>query len=278
MDCTPVTTDPIDIETADEASEVGQRAAYDKNLPLAMALSEDEIVPSRFDVNLAYDNVQIGLRSLESVRDRLHAMPDVPPDLLDRIRGLSLALLFASRKVAQTVDYKIAAEVDLKEMRRLRVLMLDGYRNAVRAGLVPKAPLDAIVAGKTTTSEDASADCIDLAALYRTHAAALTGKTPVTSEDIDHAERIAQRVRDLIALEGGVFGKTSGDVKHAVDVRNRFGVLLVRAHDVALSAAPFLFGKGWKDHVPTRQSRRALALRKSKAERKAIDAASSQKS
>lgn len=268
MDCQSNMQSPIDVETADEASEVGQRAAYDQHLPAAMALSEDEVTPSRFDVNLAYDNVQIGLRSLEAERDRLHAMPGVEADLLEKIRGYALALLFASRKVAQTVDHKVAAEVDLKEMRYFRALMLDGYRNAARAGLVPKDPLAAIIAGKTTTSEDASADCIDLAALYRTHWNILGNKTPVTLDDLAKAERIAQRVRDLIALEGGVFSSTSGEVKNAVDIRNRFGVLLVRAHDVALGAAPFLFGKTWRDHVPTRQSRRALALRKKKAEQK----------
>lgn len=264
MDCARVTVDINDITTADEASEMGQRAAYDKYLAIAFALPEAEVTPARFDVNTAFDNVQIGIRSLEGVSDTFFALPGVEPDHLDRLRGYSLALLFASRKVAQTVDEKVAAEVDLKEMRYFRALMLDGYRNAARAGLVPTAPLAAIVAGKTTTSEDASADCIDLAALYRTHWDVLANTTPVTLDDVKRAEEIAQRVRDLVALEGGVFGKTSGDTKKAADIRNRFGTLLVRAHDVALSAAPFLFGKTWKDYVPTRQSRRALALRQAK--------------
>lgn len=262
MDCERSELYPIDIPTADEASEFGQRAAYDAYLPEAMALSADEVAPTYFDVGIAYDNIQIGLRSLEAVCEHFLAMPGVEVDALERLRGLSLALLFASRKVAQTVDSKIEADVDLKEMRRLRAMMLDGYRNAIRAGLVPKAPYDAIIKGNS--NEDAAADCIDLAALYRIHEAALAGKTPVTSEDLVNAERLAQRARDLIALEGGIRGSSSGDVKKAADVRNRFGVLLVRAHDIALRAAPFLFGNGWKDHVPTRQSRRALALRQKK--------------
>lgn len=261
--------DPIDIPTADEVSEQSQRAAYDAFLAMAMALPSDEVVPIRFDVSLAFDNIQIGLRSLDAVRDKFLAMPGVEADMLDRIRALSLALLFASRKVSQTQDEKIAAEVSLTEMRYLRILMLDGYRNAARAGLVPKAPLASILEGRT--NEDASADCIDLAALYRTHWEALANTTPVTPEDVSKAEKIAQRVRDLLALEGGVFGKSSGDVKKAANIRNRFGVLLVHAHDIALGAAPFLFGKSWKDFVPTRQSRRALSVRKQKADPKPVE-------
>lgn len=273
MNCGYDSEDYIDVPLADDATEVGQRAAYDKFMAIATALPADEVVPTRFDVNLAFDNIQIGLRSLEAVRDKFLAMPGVQADTLDQIRGLSLALLFANRKIAQTTDEKIAADVDLKEMRYLRILMLDGYRNAARAGLVPKAPLDNILEGRT--SEDASADCIDLAALYRTHWEALANKTPVTQGDVNKAEKIAQRVRDLLALEGGVFGKSSGDVRKAADLRNRFGVLLVRAHDIALGAAPFLFGKSWKDFVPTRQSRRALSLRKKKAEPKPVEPATS---
>lgn len=264
MDCRDSSVDSIDIPTADEASEVGQRAAYDKFFAIAMAVPDSEVVPARFDVGLAYDNIQIGLRSLEAVRPKFLAMPGVGEDIFDKLRGYSLALLFASRRVGQTVDERIAAEVDLKEMRYLRALMLDGYRLAARAGLVPKDPIDAIVRGNANRSDDASADCIDLAALYRTHWGVLSNKTPVTLDDVLNAERIGQRVRDLLALEGGVFGSTSGDTKRAADLRNRFGVLLVRTHDIALAAAPFLFGKQWKDHVPTRQSRRALALREKK--------------
>lgn len=266
MDCDivpPSTVDPDDITFADEVEEMGQRAAYDKYLSIAMALPEAEVSPARFDVNLAFDNIQIGIRSLEAKRDLFLAMPGVEADTFEKLRGYSLGLLFASRRVAQTADEKIAAEVSLEEMRRLRAMMLDGYRNAARAGLVPQAPLYAIVKGRG--NEDAASDCIDLSALYRTHASALENKTPVTEDDLAEAERIAQRVRDLIALEGGVFGSTSGDVKRAIDIRDRFKVLLVRAYDVALGAAPFLFGKTWKDHVPTLQSRRALAHRRKKA-------------
>src|SRR5690606_20495386 len=97
----------------------------------------------------------------------------------------------------------------------------------------------------------------------------LRDKTPVTMDDVNRAEQVAQRVRDLIALEGGVYGKKSDDVKKAADIRNRFGVLLVRTHDRVLAAAPYLFGKNWKDFVPTRQSRRAVAYRQRKAEAKA---------
>jgi len=268
MDCTPTMHIPEDIETADEVPELGQRVAYDTFLSSAMAIPDAEVVPTRFDVNLAFDNVQIGLRSLTSRRADLLAMPGMEPDVLEKLRGFSLALLFASRKVEQTVDRKESAEVDLRELRFLRAVMLDGYRNAARKGLVPQEPLAAIVKGKPTSSEDASADCIDLAALYRQHWDVLHDKTPVTMDEIARAEHLAQRVRDLLALEGGVFAKRSDDVKKAADIRNRFGVLLVRTHDSVLGAAPYLFGKAWKDFVPTRQSRRALAYRKRKAEAK----------
>lgn len=262
MDCkdeAPGIVHPDDIPLADEVSEVGQRAAYDKYFSLAMAIPEGEVKPARFDVSLAFDNVQIGLRSLEEKRDVFYAMPGIEPNLLEDIRGYSLALLLAARRALQTADVRIEAEVSLKEMRRLRKLLIEGYRNASLAGLVPEAPLQIIVRGRG--NEDAAADCVDLVALYRTHARALEGKIPVTEKDLREAERIAERVRELIALEGGVFGASSGDVKNAVNLRDRFGILLVRAHDVALNAAPFLFGKEWKDYVPTRQSRRAFALR-----------------
>jgi len=274
MDCTQNAHIPVDIEMADEVSELGQRAAFDQFFPLAMALPESEVVPTRFDVSLAFDNVQIGLHSLESRRADLLAMPGMEADILEKLRGYSLALLFATRRVDQAVDRKEPAEVDLRELRFLRTLMLDGYRNVARKGLVPKEPLDAIVKGNASTNEDASSDCIDLAALYHQHWDVLRDKTPVSMDDVKRAEMLAERVRDLIALEGGVFGKSSDDVKKAADVRNRFGVLLVRTHDRVLSAAPYLFGKAWKDHVPTRQSRRALAVRKRKAEAKKDPAAS----
>lgn len=257
----------VDIALADEVSELGQRAAYDKYLSVALALSPNEVSPTHFDIALAFDNVQIGLRSLEEKRTDLLAMPGMEPDILEKLRGYSLALLFAARKVDQTVDKKQEAEVDLRELRFLRALMLDGYRNAARKGLVPKEPFDAIYKGRGI--EDASADCIDLAALYRQHWDVLRDKTPVTMDDVNRAEQVAQRVRDLIALEGGVYGKKSDDVKKAADIRNRFGVLLVRTHDRVLAAAPYLFGKNWKDFVPTRQSRRAVAYRQRKAEAKA---------
>lgn len=242
----------------------------------ARALPVASLKPMHFDMELCYVNVSLGERSLRSQMERFLAMPDMPRDIFETIRGTLLATYFQADLVKRTTAEKIAAELDLEELRHLRMLFKTSLEACGCKGLFPPADVKELKEiAKGTGTLDAAQDCIRYAAFYRRHAEILKNKTPIEPADITRAEELGQRVRDQLALEGHVRATTGDEVKDAIDLRDRFFTLLVNAYDLALSAAPFLFGKDHKNAVPSMQSRRGLAMlnRKPKPKTKTPDAA-----
>lgn len=111
---------------------------------------------------------------------------------------------------------------------------------------------------------DAAQDCIDLAQLFREHAATVKGKTAIGKPQIDEAAVAGEQL--LAALKPArARSRVSESVKRAVDTRDRLWTLLSSRHAVQLRrAGMWLWVDDVDEHVPpllssARRTRRAAA-------------------
>lgn len=252
-----------------ELTEGSQLEAAKAHKDKALALLPTDVLPMRIDMELGYVNVSIGESSLRTVMSDFLRMPRVPANYFERLRGFLLATYFQADIVTRTTAQKVAHELDLNELRELRMLQKTSLEACSRKGLFTAAEVNELKEiARGEGNLDASRDCVRYAAFFRAHTDVLKNKTPVEPADIVRAETLGQAVVDQLALVGHVRSTTTDEVRVAADLRDRYYTLLVNTYALGESAAPFLFGKKFKDHVPSMQSRRGLAMlnRKPKAQ------------
>lgn len=254
----PATEESIEWPPVTEGSQLEAVNAFKAR---ALALPASDVIPMRLDAELCYVNVSLGERSLRRVADRLFQLPGVASDYFETLRGALLATYFQADMAARTRSEKVSATLDLAELRTLRMILKTSLEACAAKGLfkdTDAAELKEIARG--TGSLDAAQDCIRYAAFFRKHGKILQNKTPVEPSDLVRAEELGQHVRDHLALEGGIRSTQTNDTRDAIELRDRFFTLLVNAYSLGERAAPFLFGKDYKDAVPSMQSRRGLVM------------------
>lgn len=249
---TKETEAPAEIDLPDL---VGSQRDYERFLATAQAIDARDVQPFRLDVVLAYHNVQRGVGALVQQEARIAGeLPKVDLDHLRTLPEIALALSFAASQVDRGGgSSKNLAEL-LRKLRTLRAAMLSSAVALAVSGDVPKREVERIQEGRG--SIDAAQDCVDLAALFRKHAAKVRGKTPITSAQITEAAQLGTDLLKILSPKSAKIDRSpKGDLKEAIAIRARFATLLQQRHELARRVGHWLWGADVDAHVPLLQAR-----------------------
>lgn len=231
----------------DSASPQGSAEALAEFLEEARSIPQRDVRSLGGDPSLALHNIYVGLEAAAPHETALTDLP-APFDLkaMKSLSRLALGVIYATAQVDRsspgTVRKLFKRAVDLRDV------MLSAAVSLMKSGVLPEAKVRKIVVGRGM--RDMVQDCVDLAQLFRDHAADVKGKTAITKSQIDETAQIGDQ---LLATLKPARAKTrvSDAVKSAVDTRNRMWTLLVTRHREQLRRAGYWL---WLDdvdaHVP----------------------------
>jgi hypothetical protein len=97
-------------------------------------------------------------------------------------------------------------------------------------------------------------DCIALADLFRQHEAAIAGKHPVDTAQIDEAAAVGSWLVANLRTTNSLPEKPGAPAPE-VDIRDRLGTLLVQQFQVLEKVVHYFYGKNWESLIPSLQSR-----------------------
>jgi hypothetical protein len=230
-------------------------AAFEKFIAIARSHSAP---PDRCrgDALLILANVRQGVASLRTREADIAA--HLP--LLDRaglwsLPELALALGFAARSAELQSPEDSVLSALLARVYELRDLLLTNAEGLAKAGLFTSAEVEKIRAGKGRA--DAAQDCIALAALYRRHAAALRGKSPITAAQVGETAAAGTQAIKLLRPKSSR-RKSAGPSQASLD-RDLLYTLLVDRYRAARRAGRYLWEDSADDHVPALLSRQRLS-------------------
>jgi hypothetical protein len=233
----------------------GSEEDYQRFLPAARALDVRDVVPFRADASLAYHNVMRGVEAvLAREADLRRELPALDVAQVRDLPKLALGVAFAASQVDRSSPSPRTTGKLLAEARPLRELLLTSAEALARAGLVPAREVEKIREGKGPI--DTATDLVDLAALYRKHAARVRGKSPVDAASIQRASALGTELLAVLKPMSAPRTRTvAPEVAQAVEARDRLWTLTVTRHALLRRAGGWLFGDRLDDHVPPLQSR-----------------------
>jgi hypothetical protein len=230
-----------------EAPPAGPAEAFAEFLAAAAAIPAREVRRLGGSPALALHNVSVGLAAVLGREAELAKLP--PPFKLAELKSLgrlAVALVYAAAQVDRSSPGVVAKLY--RRVAELRDLLLTSAQALAKAGLLPAAKVKKIVAGRGM--RDAAQDCIDLAQLFREHAAAIKGKTAVGKQHVDEAAAVGEQLLAVVK-PAGARRKVADEVKRAVDARDRLWTLLASRHQAQLRrAGMWLWVDDVDDHVP----------------------------
>jgi hypothetical protein len=227
--------------------DLGAAEAVAAFLVEAQQIPASEILPMRSDPALAHHNVLVGLDAVKPREAELAGLP-APFDLgaMKSLRPLSLGVVHAAAQVDRSSSGKIRKQIT--RASELRDILLTSAEALMKTGVLPGPKVKRIAAGRGL--RDAVQDCVDLAQLFREHAAAIAGKTAVTPEQIDEAAAVGNELLSVLKVKGAKT-KLPEDLRTSIDTRDRLWTLLVRRHDDQLRrAGMWLWVDDVDEHVP----------------------------
>ncbi|MDI1434294.1 hypothetical protein [Polyangium sorediatum] len=228
--------------------------AYEKHLLAAKALPASEVLPYRLDPDLALVNITTGMKVIYDHQAVIPAhLPHIDLASLLALRELAHATKYAALAAEQEAPSESLVQAKLSLARDLRGKLLSVAKGLAENGIVPQAEVDAIAAGRGL--RDRAEDCVSLASLFRKHAAAISGKQPITDAQINETAEVGSwLVANLRPADAPP--KPSTGPTEAVEIRNRFATLLVRAHARLQVVAHYFHEEDWEEHAPALGSRR----------------------
>jgi hypothetical protein len=130
----------------------------------------------------------------------------------------------------------------LDQARSLRRKLLKSAEACAEYGIILAGVVENIKKGKG--SRDVANDCVALASLFRENKAALSGKTPVPSEDIEQSALVGSKLQGLITPTGATGSQSLSDAElELYDVRDRFWTLLLQHRDLAWRLGALVVGE-----------------------------------
>ena len=241
----------------------GSEEAYLRFLDEARKLDARDVLPFRADAALAYHNVVVGRDALAAEIDRIRAeLPKFDVGLLRSLPELALGVMFAAAQAANRSGASLGVvQQQLAEARTLRDLLLSNADGLAKAGIFKIADVDKIREGHGP--RDTAQDCVSLATMFRTHAEAVRGKTPVTAAQVKRASELGSALLVSLRAPGARRVRRLGP-DETTAARDRLWTLLVQGHARFQQAAGWLWGPALEQHVPALQSR-VVPPRKKKA-------------
>ncbi|RKG64194.1 hypothetical protein D7W79_39395 [Corallococcus exercitus] len=237
-----------------ELEALGSEPGYDVFLAPARAL-EGAVEECRSNIALAFHNTKRGVDSVLAREAEVATLPGVNVAELRDLPLLAQGLAFAALRVQR--DMRASAFGGLFDRaQQLRRKLLKTAEALAEASFLTAGDVSAT---HGEGHRDVVGDCLGLVALFRQHEAKLAGRSPVTPEDVNEVERVAEQLRALLAAPGEARDSGSSPLLfEATETRDRFWTLLTRRHDVLWRCGAWLFGRDVDMHVPPLQARHPL--------------------
>lgn len=229
------------------------RQAFDAHLPAARALSPDEILPFRLDVDLAINNVATGLQVVHAHAAEIPVvLPKEDLAALLSLDELARALKHAALQAELEVPEQSLVSAKLKEANELRTSLLSVAKGLAQNGLIPQAEVDVIAAGRGV--RDRVEDCASLAVLFQKYENDIAGKHAITPARIQACAEVgAWLITHLRPANAPATGPAAPST--IVDDRNRLATLLIRRHARLQAVAHYFHDDDWEDRAPALGSR-----------------------
>lgn len=253
-----------DDDTDLDASEItGSQEDYERFLGDAQGLAE--VRPFRLDPSVAFHNVQRGVDAVLPLAEQIRQeLPKVNLEDLRTLPNVSLGLCFAASQVDRDGASSKQLAEPLKRAYALRETMLASAVALGLAGTLPKREVEKIQEGRGPL--DAAQDCVDLAAVFKKHAAAVRGKTPVTAAQVTEAATLGTSlIKVLRPRSVKKDRRPTGALKDAVDVRDRFATIVTTRHELLRRVGHWFWGDAVDQHVPALQARAVQKRKKAGA-------------
>src|SRR6478752_8045044 len=220
--------------SAPPPNEAEYLAAFERVEALIRAVPEDELAIVNLDVPVAVSTVLGAWREILALRDAVAKLDGVDISALDNLKDYAQALGHAHSLYRASVGprdpvTKLGAEVTAVREQ----LFTDAHALSTRGLLDEKR-----VAQLHSPSgyRNIAFDTLGLVAIFRENAQALAGKTPVTSDEVEHAARLAEQ---LIAAVGERKQGPSGS-SAVVLLRQQAFTLFTGAYDEVRRAISYL--------------------------------------
>jgi len=249
-------------ETFDPFDGIDAQKAFEKFLPLATAMAPALVKPYRITPDLAIYNIGKAMPALLAKKDEIaeHFKKVSAQELLE-LPALALGTKYAALVAEKASVDEVPMPALITEGWHLRGILLTAAKSLARSGLIPEPEVAAIVAGRGV--RDMADDCVDLASLYRKHAAKIAGKHAVTSEEVERAAVVGSHLS--AKLKPGHAAPQNVVPTPEVDVRNRMATLLVDRHDLLQRVMHYFNGAVYEELAPPLMSR-AATVKKPEAE------------
>ncbi len=253
-DASPEPTTALPVPTP---ADIG--ALQERFLPLARTVDARDVQEFVGDASLVYHNVELGTRNVVAEAGRIAAeLPTVSLPLLHEAPLLAQVFTFSTRKVQRHLKSPGTTAQLLKRAYAVRETLLEAAKPLVRNGLLSKAEMDRILAGRGRI--DAANDCVDLAALFRGQWATLQSKTLVTEADVQEAAEVGATLQTLLHPERArPRTELTAEMKETIDLRNRFWTVLRNRHQLLWRVGAWLFGPEVDEKVPPLLSFRVVS-------------------
>lgn len=229
--------------------------AYQRILPLALALPESDIQTLTADPSLCYQNVVLGLEAVLKYEDEVKKLPlRLTLKELRALPDVALALIFAAMQVNRRSTGEVAEL--RKQAVELRRLLMSAVKMLVGSGDVPARAYEAIRRGRGP--RDTAADCVALATILSDES--LRKKTSVTAAQVAQASQIGTQLMTVVRPTGSR-QPTRGEAAAApsVAIRDRLWTLLAQQHTELRRVGMWLFMDEVDAHVPSLRSRKRPA-------------------
>jgi hypothetical protein len=218
-------------------------AAYRDLLPLAMSLDPTLLEPYPGNIAIARRNLTRGSEAFSKLEEQLKE--EVKPERLEAVRQTTRLCLAAEFAVlcVDHLERRTGSDVPalLVVARLVRRRLLKNAEGAAEYGLVPRERVESIKKGKGPL--DNARDCIALAALYREFKENLSGKTPVSEQEVDRSAQLGTRLLSLLKSDNvAESDEAPEEIFNAYQIRDRFWTLLVQQRELLWKLAGLVVG------------------------------------
>lgn len=233
---------------ASEVPLLGE-AAVARHRDAAIGLPAESVQSPRVAARLAIANAAVGVAAVLACEARIAAeCPSLSINVIRETPSIARAFGFLSAAVNRSPQATELAQ-RVPEGYGLRNKLLSTAVALSSSGLIPAREVAAIQRG--TGKIDMAEDLEQLAALFHRHEAAIQGKHPITSADLDHATSLGAQLLGLLKPSGVVKDtRPSAEIAETVELRDRFFTLLVNHYEEVWKAGAHLWGRSVDDHVP----------------------------
>ncbi len=234
-----------------EIESLSSKKAYDKFLAAARSVEASSVEECRADVAMAYHSAKRGVENLLSQEVALSHLPQVKLEELRTLPQLAQGLAFAVLQWHRSLQAASFASL-FEQAQRLRRKLLTAADALAETDLLPEADADAV---RHLSRHDVIGTCMAFSELLRRNESRISGRSPVIAADLEEAEQVVMKLREMLAPREKTGEKQSlPALMEAAQVRDRFWTLLKQRHDLLWRCGAWLYGREVEERVPPLQA------------------------